>query len=715
MANELLKFRRGTYAQINAAERVNGTIYVATDEKALYVDTATERIRIGDFIRVSTVKDITPPYSTSSLYYVEADNALLKYVETEVDGVKTGSWKQVNGTDELQTALNSLTNRVSAAEGKVSTLEGKMSTAEGKITAIENKVGKAAEGENAATGLFAAIADNAAEIEELKTVVGGTGNESLGARMTQAENDIDALENTVASHTGKISALETESAKHALKTDLDAYAKTDDIQSTLDKVDTTNGVTAAINAAVLGEENRAKGVEKTLSENIASVRATANSAVQTETFETWKTTNTADIAAAKNGAIESAGEYTDNKISAEVERADGKYATKTALEATNNAVAGHTAEINALKGTGTGSVKEAKDRADAAYALAEQKATIEEVKALNYATKDEAQGYANAKDASIKAAADAAAAAKAKADSAYDLANGKTTTEDVKTQIEAYGYATTQYVDQAEADAVAAAKTAADKAYAPKSVIDTVSGHTAALNILNGTEDVEGSVAEAKKAGDDAQKAIDDWKTAHQNDYTNTQIDNKVADAKKAGTDAGTQAETNRQSIASIKATVDKLDGTVTTEGSVKKQIKDAVNAAKTALSEEIDADIRAANAMEYVATISSSSQLPATAKNGATYVIGSAFGAYAAGDMLIAQGTEDPDTGLITNPTWAHVKSGYDATLDQKLTGTDNKIKLSTGVGLAGTEIAFTSTGSASVAVANNTVTVGIVWDDFT
>lgn len=715
MANELLKFRRGTYAQINAAERVNGTIYVATDEKALYVDTATERIRIGDFIRVSTVKDITPPYSTSSLYYVEADNALLKYVETEVDGVKSGSWKQVNGTDELQTALNSLTNRVSAAEGKVSTLEGKMGVAEGKITAIENKVGKAAEGENAATGLFAAIANNAAEIEELKTVVGGTGNESLGTRITQAENDIDALENTVASHTGKISALETESAKHALKTDLDAYAKTDDIQSTLDKVDTTNGVTAAINAAVLGEENRAKGVEKTLSENIASVRATANSAVQTETFETWKTTNTADIAAAKNGAIESAGEYTDNKISAEVERADGKYATKTALEATNNAVAGHTAEINALKGTGTGSVKEAKDRADAAYALAEQKATIEEVKALNYATKDEAQGYANAKDASIKAAADAAAAAKAKADSAYDLANGKTTTEEVKTQIEAYGYATTQYVDQAEADAVAAAKTAADKAYAPKSVVDTVSGHTAALNILNGTEDVEGSVAEAKKAGDDAQKAIDDWKTAHQNDYTNTQIDNKVADAKKAGTDAGTQAETNRQSIASIKATVDKLDGTVTTEGSVKKQIKDAVDAAKTALSEEIDADIRAANAMEYVATISSSSQLPATAKNGATYVIGSAFGAYAAGDMLIAQGTEDPDTGLITNPTWAHVKSGYDATLDQKLTGTDNKIKLSTGVGLEGTEIAFTSTGSASVAVANNTVTVGIVWDDFT
>ena len=55
---------------------------------------------------------------------------------------------------------------------------------------------------------------------------------------------------------------------------------------------------------------------------------------------------------------------------------------------------------------------------------------------------------------------------------------------------------------------------------------------------------------------------------------------------------------------------------------------------------------------MEYAGTIESASGLPATAKNGATYVVGAAFGNYAAGDMLIAQGDENPDTGLITNPT---------------------------------------------------------------
>ena len=98
---DMLKFRKGTYAQINAANKVAGTIYIAKDEKAMYVDVdASTRIRIGDFIRVDTVKDITPPYSTSSLYYVENDNALLKY-----DG---SHWKQVNGTDDLKASITSL-------------------------------------------------------------------------------------------------------------------------------------------------------------------------------------------------------------------------------------------------------------------------------------------------------------------------------------------------------------------------------------------------------------------------------------------------------------------------------------------------------------------------------------------------------------------------------------------------------------------------------
>ena len=137
----------------------------------------------------------------------------------------------------------------------------------------------------------------------------------------------------------------------------------------------------------------------------------------------------------------------------------------------------------------------------------------------------------------------------------------------------------------------------------------------------------------------------------------------------------------------------------------------------KSDLQNEIDADIRAANAMEYAGTVSSQSDLPLVAKNGATYVVGSKFGNYAAGDMLIAQGTLAVRTRLITDPTWAHVKTGYDATLDQQLTGANNKIMLSNGIRNdedAAGAITFASTGSASVEVKDNTVTIGMVWEDF-
>ena len=58
----------------------------------MYVDVdASTRIRIGDLIRVASIDQIEPPFSTTSLYYVENDNALLGY-----DGE---NWKQINGTE----------------------------------------------------------------------------------------------------------------------------------------------------------------------------------------------------------------------------------------------------------------------------------------------------------------------------------------------------------------------------------------------------------------------------------------------------------------------------------------------------------------------------------------------------------------------------------------------------------------------------------------
>lgn len=128
MANEMLKFRKGTYSQIMGATKVPGTIYIAKDEKAMYVDidtTENGRIRIGDFVRVATVEGITPPYSTTALYYVESDNALLKY-----DG---SNWKQVNGTDDLADRLEAVEGSVATNTSDISTLKNDVSQAKTDI------------------------------------------------------------------------------------------------------------------------------------------------------------------------------------------------------------------------------------------------------------------------------------------------------------------------------------------------------------------------------------------------------------------------------------------------------------------------------------------------------------------------------------------------------------------------------------------------------
>lgn len=657
----MLKFKKGLWSKLPEA-KAEGTIYVTTDEKAMYVDISdSERIRLGDIIRVNTFNELQPPFSNEAFYYVEASNALLKRVAvTSENDVVTYEWKQINGTQELQSTLTALTGRVSTLEGTVGSATSGLVK---DVNDLKTVVGKAAEGQNPATGLVADVAANAKDIEALQAALGlGEGEEAdgtLAGSVAQLRTDLTELETevhgtdgnggmvaTLADHTSRIGNLETESAKHALKTDLDAFAKTADIQGTLDKVDTEGTVTAAINAAVAGEKSRAEGAEQTLTNNLAAVKNTADSAVPNATFEQFKTDNTTAINNAKTSAVSdataAAKEYTDDKIAEEVTRANGAYAPKSLVET----VAGLS---GAIGGAESGIVKD----------IADNKAAAEKAQA------DATQALADAK----------------KANDAIGTAE-KGLIKDI-------------------ADAKAAAATADGKAVAAQEAANAAQGAADAAQ-----EDATQALSDAAAA----QKTADDYIAAHKDDYTKAQIDTAVADAKKAGTDAASTANANASAISKLQADLKAVTDDYVTESELA--------TVKSDLQKEIDADIRAANAMEYAGTIESASAIPTTGvKNGATYVIGTSFDSYAAGDMLIAQGTEDPDTGLITSPTWAHVKSGYDATLDQQLTGANNQIMLSNGVrndADAAGAITFAATGSASVEVKNNTVTVGMVWEDF-
>ena len=98
----MLNFKYGIHDNLKNQGIVNGTIYVTTDEKAMYVDLDNTRIRLSQIITLTTHdwQTLPPPYSAEAFYYLTDSNALLKY---------TGNaWVQINSTKDLRDALTGL-------------------------------------------------------------------------------------------------------------------------------------------------------------------------------------------------------------------------------------------------------------------------------------------------------------------------------------------------------------------------------------------------------------------------------------------------------------------------------------------------------------------------------------------------------------------------------------------------------------------------------
>lgn len=98
-----VKFRRGLLSELPQT-RVDGTIYITTDEGGMYVDTPTKRVRLGDFIPVNTVSDLPQnghAYETA-VYYVKEGNILARW---DADGANNGAnprWIQINKAGVVQ-------------------------------------------------------------------------------------------------------------------------------------------------------------------------------------------------------------------------------------------------------------------------------------------------------------------------------------------------------------------------------------------------------------------------------------------------------------------------------------------------------------------------------------------------------------------------------------------------------------------------------------
>lgn len=244
----LVSFKKGLQANLPSTH-AEGTFYIATDERAIYLDISdSARIRLGDFREVASISalsSITNPNATA-LYYAANENCLAKWNPTGGDS-GTGAWVQINpdtgatGIDVtggeangITASYNPTTRKISIAFGKTFLTDASLSDITGDIADLKAKVGDKAVSAQISEAIAALKLDEtyakAAHTHDMDDVDGLS--DALEEKADA--DDLNALQETVgklgdtyetkADATSKKEALE---ASIALKADKTAQEATD--------------------------------------------------------------------------------------------------------------------------------------------------------------------------------------------------------------------------------------------------------------------------------------------------------------------------------------------------------------------------------------------------------------------------------------------------------------------------------------------------------
>ena len=199
-----LNFKYGLYKNLPSySADQEGTIFVTTDEGAMYINLDGKQIRMqGSVLYYDSVEEFTaatnPPYSTEALYFFRklgkndtiASNAFMAYNGTE--------WVQINVT---LSDFKTLGTRMGTVESSLANLV----TLPGTVSGLSSKVDK-----------------NIQDIKDLKTLVGDNGETSLSSRVETLETNHQTLSKTV----NELSSDVAEIAKE--------YINSEDLQGALD-------------------------------------------------------------------------------------------------------------------------------------------------------------------------------------------------------------------------------------------------------------------------------------------------------------------------------------------------------------------------------------------------------------------------------------------------------------------------------------------------
>ena len=730
----MLKFKKGLFANLPSTYSA-GTVYVTTDEQAMYVDISdSKRIRLSDIIQVPSVADLAayaPDYSTSALYYVVASNALLKYVGVDAEGKY--EWKQINTTAAVESEVAGLKTRMTAAEGNITGLQtsvNDITTQGGAIDVAKQAAIDAAAADatsKANTAEANAKADTKAKVDALTEVVNGkVDTTTFNASVEQIGKDIAAAESAAKSHADtKASAAESAAKSHA---DTEIGKAKDELQGKIDlkadqsAVETSvseleGKITAAISTAAADATSKANtaeanaktyadglktALETTITEGLATKVDNAVYEAKVNTLETKedaakKLAEAKTYAETKASAAQTAAkDYTD----AEIVKVNTEVAKKATSEDLTNAV-------NSLN-TAIGTAKQ--EAINAAAIDATSKANAAEAAAKGYT------------DAEIDKIEEAIGGINTSVNGKVDTAVFEAAIDDI-TKAETGKIAVAEKAAKDHADSVAAAAQTAAEATA-KSYTD------AEIVKVNAEVDKKADADEVATTVAGLETAISTAKT------------DAITEAGKLANAAQAAAESTAATALSSAKT--ELEGKINAKAD-KTALESAVNTLNTSIStaeqnakdyadDEIAKALQGADAMKFIGVLGGEGNiqaLPAAADTNAgdTYKIG-AVGTYAGydcrvGDLLVAK--EDGKAEY-----W-HVSSGYEAENNPTLAkGANDEIVLTSPVGVNLGSVAFTAAkdaegnlaSAATVSVAHvydaaakttqAVVTVGMEWEEF-
>lgn len=243
----MVSFKRGS--NLNNLAIADGQFIVNTEERSIYVDVGTERLRIGDFVSVANIAALPETGAhTTALYYVEDINCLAKWdgsawvqinrdtgvKEVKVEG--TGNAITVASYDATTRILTLTKGETFATPAVVDTkISDKVGEIDGTVKAYVDAKTEGIATDEALQGLTTRIAtvEDKVDVEKVSTsiadaktaILGQTDGADYVGTVKGAYEAAQAAQNTA---DNKTTMAEVEAKNYATKTEAQGYADAKD-------------------------------------------------------------------------------------------------------------------------------------------------------------------------------------------------------------------------------------------------------------------------------------------------------------------------------------------------------------------------------------------------------------------------------------------------------------------------------------------------------